>query len=91
MTYRDATTERLRGRWSASAELPGMYERTVTVRGVTTPVKLVSQLLPKNKLQLQWHCIAYAGATLLGEGYGYKQAQAAHNAIHHMLGDLPTE
>jgi hypothetical protein len=83
----NASINRLKGRWSASAEFPGMYEKIVTVRGVDGPVKLVSQLLPENKLQ--WHCIAYAGARWLGEGFGHRQAPAAHNAIHNMLGLSP--
>jgi hypothetical protein len=83
--------EQLKGRWSASAEFPGCFEKIVTVRGIDTPVRLISQLLPNNKLQLQWQCIAYSGATWLGEGFGHRQAPAAHNAIHNMLGLLPVE
>lgn len=87
----DASIARLRGRWSASAEHPGQYEKTVMVKGVSQPVKLISQLLPNQPVHLQFHCIACAGLTLRGEAYAHRQAYAAHKAIHMLLGDLPAE
>jgi hypothetical protein len=87
----DASITRLRGRWTASAAHPGQYEKTVMVKGVSQPVKLIGQLLPNQPLTKQFHCIAYAGNTLRGEGYAHRQAYAAHRAIHNMLGLLPAE
>jgi hypothetical protein len=91
MTYRDASIARLKGRWSANAEHPGIHEKLVSVKGIDTPVRLLSQILPDNPMQLQWHCVACTGNTLLGEGFAHRQAHAAHNAIHNMLGLTPAE
>jgi hypothetical protein len=88
---RHASIARLQGRWAGSASLPGVYEKTVTVRGIDTPVRLMCQILPDNPLQLQWHCVAWAGSTFRGEGFAHRQAYAAHNAIHNMLGLTPIE
>ena len=87
----NASIARLQGRWRQSQSVHGMFERTVKIKNIDTPVQLILQLIPKQPRQVQWHCIAIAGSTLRGEGYAHRQAQAAHNAITMMLGHMPAK